>query len=258
MTKIISKRNRQVLQERGHLLVGYLLAGYPTREGFLESLRQSVRAGLDVVEVGFPSRNPVNDGQVLQEAHRMVDYDIVDDLAYWKQVREAVEVPLWVMGYREDLLDTPRYLRLAKEGLVDAFVLPGIGQEQRRTLSEELKEYGCDILGFVNPQTLQEEAMQCFETFPLIYMQLYVGQTGVHVEHDEFEPMLTLSKQYPNAHLFAGFGIETPERVAFLLDKGFDGTVVGTAVVKKQNQSNESLVSYINTLAASAKKERIV
>ena len=248
MNDIMSARNRAVLEKRGRLLVGFLLAGYPSRDGFLEAVTQSAAAGLDIVEIGFPSQNPANDGQIIKEANRLADLSIWDDIPYWQSIRNRVDVPLWVMGYNAELIDTPRYLKLAQAGVVDAFVLPNLTGIQCSTLARQLAPYGCDVLGFVNPETPLAEAKACFAQSPMVYMQLYVGETGKKVECDTFGPLLKLSQQMGDTNLFAGFGIDTPQRVRYLLDQGFAGAIVGTAMVRHQNESLQALLRFIRAM----------
>ena len=49
-------------------LVGYLPAGFPSREGCLRAVRTMVEAGCDIVEVGLPYTDPLMDGPVIQTA----------------------------------------------------------------------------------------------------------------------------------------------------------------------------------------------
>ena len=256
MSKVSSSRTRQALHCAGRLLVGYLLAGYPSRDGFLEALKCSVDAGLDMVEIGFPSRNPSNDGAVIRAANQAADLSIMDDMDYWNTIRKTIQVPLWIMGYNEELIDTPRCLRLAKAGIADGFVLPELSAKERLLLNEQLEPYGCDVLGFVNPKTSFEDAENCYQNHALVYLQLHLGQTGTKIEQDEFEPLLKLAKERPGVSVFAGFGIDTRERVISLLDKGFDGAIVGTAIVRKQSEALDSLKTYIRHLKSGASLER--
>jgi tryptophan synthase alpha chain len=48
-------------------LVGYLTAGYPSREKFRQHLR-AVAAGADVVEIGVPFTDPMADGVTIQRS----------------------------------------------------------------------------------------------------------------------------------------------------------------------------------------------
>ena len=86
----------------------------------------------------------------------------------------------------------------------------------------------------------------------MVYMQLYVGKTGKKVDRDTYGPLLALSQEMGNHSLFAGFGIDTPQRAAHLLEKGFAGVVVGTAMVRHQNESMQALLRFIRDMKAAA------
>ena len=248
MNKVQSARTIEALKRRGHLLVGYLLAGYPSRELFLDSIIQIKNAGVDILEIGFPSRNPVNDGQAIRDAHMHVDEGVIDDLEYWKVIRQTVDIPIWIMGYNEELVYNPRYLWLAQNGCADGFVLPGLSHTKRQELNNELSSYQCDVLGFVNSKMSAENIRTVCSEHSLVYLQLYVGITGTKVTRDEFEGVFAIAKEYPNTSVFAGFGIDTKERAEQLLEKGFDGVIIGTAFIKKQNESINELTGYIRHL----------
>lgn len=245
MNKVQSTRTIEALKRRGHLLVGYLLAGYPTRKEFLNAVLHVKNAGVDILEIGFPSRNPVNDGQAIRDAHMQVDMGVIDDLEYWKAIRQMVDIPIWIMGYNEELVHNPRYLWLAQNGCADGFVLPGLSNAARQQLNNELSPFKCDVLGFVNTQMSVEDIHTVCSEHGLIYLQLYVGITGTKVTRDEFEGVLAIAKEYSHTSVFAGFGIDTKERAEHLLEKGFDGVIIGTAIIKKQNESINELTRYI-------------
>src|SRR3954466_3840549 len=49
-------------------LVGYLPAGFPTGEGWIEAIRAMVDGGCDLIEIGLPYSDPVMDGPTIQAA----------------------------------------------------------------------------------------------------------------------------------------------------------------------------------------------
>ncbi|MDR1205205.1 MAG: tryptophan synthase subunit alpha [Peptococcaceae bacterium] len=255
MKQPASERNRKCI-EKGKLAVGYLLAGYPSREEFFDALSGCEAAGLDIFEIGYPSGNPTNDGEVIRKAHRVTDLSLQRDLDYWKKIRATVKAPVWVMAYKKDLIDTGFYRLLAQNGLADAFVIPDIAFAQRLALQEELRPFRADVLGFVAPDMTVQEQEAYFGAFALIYQQLYAGPTGMPVAADGYEEILTRAKKHENLWTFAGFGISSSERAARLLDDGFDGVVVGTAMISKLNRSKAELMAFTEDLQRTVRERR--
>ncbi len=254
MIQVASERNRICL-EKGRLFVGYLLAGYPQKHSFLDILSSCESAGLDVFEIGFPSRNPAGDGEIIRKAHEQTDLSLQTDLSYWKLIRSIVRKPIWIMGYDKDLIDSGFYKLLAENSLADALVIPDISFEKRLSLLEELRPMGVDVLGFITPDMSREEQERCFDAFSLIYQQLYSGPTGMAVKAEGFEEILTRAKKH-DLRVFAGFGITSSERASELLDIGFDGVIIGTAMVSRLNLSREDLEAFVKDLYETVGKRR--
>lgn len=254
MNKIVSSRNISVIKDGKKLLVGYLLAGYPQSDSFLKIISDCEAAGVDIFEIGFPSADPLSDGEVIKKAHSMVDPAVCTDVSYWEGIRRAVNRPIWLMAYKKDLIDTGFYKVLAEKGLIDAIVIPDMSCLEHLALGERLGDLGVDVVGFVNPEMKDEELDKCFESTALVYQQLYAGPTGMSVAADDYEEILGKGRKYEHVRLFAGFGISTPERVNQLLSGGFDGVIVGTAMIKKLNDSENKLLDFIRELNSAAKK----
>jgi tryptophan synthase alpha chain len=98
------------------------------------------------------------------------------------------------------------------------------------------------------------EIDECFSNTALVYQQLYSGPTGLSVVSEDYVEILNKARNYKHVKVFAGFGISTPQRVMQLLNNGFDGVIVGTAMIRKLNDSEEDLLTFIRELKASAKK----
>ncbi|MEM1485670.1 tryptophan synthase subunit alpha [Oscillospiraceae bacterium PP1C4] len=245
---MVSEKNIQISTQEGGLVVGYLLAGYPTPEKFIEVLQDCNDIGLDIYEIGFPSTNPYADGEVICAAHNKVDKTLCSNIEYWQRIRCSTNKPIWLMAYRSDFIDTKKYLQFAQNKVMDAIVIPDMTWEQRLALSKELEPYGIDVLGFVNPSMSKEDMHHCFENFTLVYAQLHAGQTGAEVKNDTYHEMLNLSLEYEAVHAFAGFGINTRERVEKLLSEGFKGAIIGTSMIKKLNDSKEEFLDFVREL----------
>ena len=247
MPEIVASRNRTLTDGRKKL-VGYVLVGYPDCDSFFSVLDCCNRSSLDVLELGFPSRNPYSDGEVIAKAHLSVDHEKACSLEYWKEVRSRTEKPIWLMAYRSDFIGSGVYRDFAASGVLDAVVIPDMTNEERMKLAEEMKPYGVDVVNFVNPGMSIGESDIVFSEGGLVYEQLYVGQTGSSSQSDEYLKMLGESLKYPGVTSFAGFGISTPEQVVSKYRNGFDGVIIGTAILKHLNVSLESMNQYLGEI----------
>lgn len=254
MNTILSKRNLNAIKEGEKLLVGYLVGGYPNKDIFLKLLNNCETAGVDIFEIGFPSLNPHSDGEIIRNAHGLVDFSVYTDAGYWELIRNTTSKPIWLMGYKEDLIDTAFYKTLVKKKLIDALVIPDMNFEEHQKLGEEISVYEVDVVGFVNPNMSDIEIKECFSNTSIVYQQLYTGPTGMSVVTDDFQEILSKGRIYNHTKIFAGFGISTAQRVNELLSVGFDGVIVGTAMIKKLNDSENKLLDYIKELKSVVKK----
>ncbi len=80
--------NAKYTEKHSHLFAGYLTAGYPDVENFNSVVKRCSEEGMQILEVGFPSRNPYDDGEVIQEAHSKVDIDLCTKIAFGKDCEE--------------------------------------------------------------------------------------------------------------------------------------------------------------------------
>ena len=248
MNMIKSKRNSKAAGSGRKLLIGYFLAGYPDRKSFLRILKNAEKAGIDIFEIGVPSGDPFDDGDVIRKAHRATDQTIRSDPGYWREIRNAVDGAVWMMGYKEDILSGNIWRDAARERVIDALMIPDMNIGERLAMSDEIGNDETDVIGSVGPSTGMAEQIQCYQNFPLVYQRLYDGPTGMTVETDHFEEILKQGHSSGRNRIFAGFGISTPERVKFLTEKGFDGVIIGTAMLKKLNDSEDELYRFISDL----------
>ena len=252
MKEIVSRRDREAVHSSRKLVAGYFVAGYPDRDTFFKILREAEEKGIDIFEIGFPAKNPTADGPVIRDAMKKAAPGIEDDLEFWKKIRETVHGPVWLMGYREDLVAGGRYRTFAAAGCYDGLVVPDIEETEGRALQDEMKAYGVDVIGFIGPHSLLIDSANCIARFPIIYQMLYSGKTGQTAGNEDFRDIMALAKKESDTHLFAGFGISTPERVGELLDSGFDGVIIGTAIIRHLNQSREEMGRFIESLRKTA------
>lgn len=230
------------------LLAGYFLASYPGAAASLELLKKA-EADLDIFEIGYPSKNPAFDGEVISNAHNDVIKKGCPDLSYWKKLRSAITKPLWVMAYKSDFIDSGLYRTFAEEKIADAFVLPDCTDHERLLLQAELSPKGIDVIGFANAHMSIEDFKTILMNHKNIYFQLYVGKTGSAGVESDPAPYLETAKAFPGRKIFAGFGIATAEKARSLTEQGFDGVIIGTAFIKALNKSEKALFDLTSDIA---------
>ena len=248
MIDIVSERISKTIKENEKLLVGYALSGYPGSKEFFKLLKILEDSSLDVLELGFASANPYSDGDVIASAHRAVDRTLCCSLPYWREIRENTRKPIWIMAYEKDFIESGIYMDFCGAKVIDGIVIPDLEEKKRISLIDKVRPYGVDVIGFTNPDMSDSELDDVFSTFPLVYEQLYVGQTGKGSSSEMYHHMLDKSLEYPGVIGCAGFGISTKEQVERNYREGFHGVIIGTAIVKHLNQSFSALEEYLSDI----------
>jgi tryptophan synthase alpha chain len=82
-------------------LIGYLPAGYPSRQGAVDAVAAMVDGGVDIVEIGLPYSDPLMDGPTIQEAVEgaLRAGTTTDDVLDTVQAVAATGTPTLVMTY---------------------------------------------------------------------------------------------------------------------------------------------------------------
>jgi tryptophan synthase alpha chain len=233
-----SQRNQKVWQQiqeqQEALLIGYLIAGDPEISKSMTIIENALLAGLDVLELGIPSKNPHLDGPIIQEGHARVQ-DEVDQwfIPFVKSIRQKVKEPIWVMSYQKDLFQSDIFEQLVKNRLIDALLLPDCTFEESEEIAQDISEFGIDMVYFVEPHMTDQEIADIAQKSAIIYAQTYSGMTGSSLETLESLPTYQERiRKYTSSLVVAGFGIKTPEHVRDVVESRFDGAVVGSALVE--------------------------
>lgn len=245
--RINSERNRAILH-RDRNFVSYFLAGYPSTESFLDLVQRVEESELDILEIGFPSLDPYADGEVIRQAHQAIDQSEAASLAYWTKVRQTTEKPIWLMAYKNDFIRSGLYRTFAEAHLYDGLVVPDCSPEEHDQLKEELQDFGVDVLTFIRPSMSSRELQERLATSTVVYAQLYEGPTGTKGSGENYQSMLQEAIGYPNVVLFAGFGINTKEKVDLLYEEGFHGVIIGTEMLRRLNRSVEEAMTFITEI----------
>jgi tryptophan synthase alpha chain len=241
--------------ERGEpAIVGFMTAGFPTKETFLRELVR-VAAAADVVEIGVPFTDPMADGMTIQRASHAALAGGVSLAWIFDALRalpERPQAPLLLMSYLNPLLafGIDRLPAAAREAGVSGFIVPDLPYEECADLRDALEAHGVGLVQMVTPVTPPDRlAMLCREARGFIYAVTMTGTTGKSVAvPTEVTAYLQQVRELAPIPVCAGFGIRSADQVR-LLKPVVDGVVVGSALVEVLERGDDP-VAFIASLRA--------
>ena len=217
-------------------LVGFLTAGYPSRDKFREHLR-AVAAGADVVEIGVPFTDPMADGVTIQRSSQVALAQGVS-LRWILAELEAMprlETPLLLMSYLNPLLafGLKRLAAAAAKAGVSGFIVPDLPLDESDEMRAALDAHQIALVQMVTPVTKPERMRQlCAGSQGFVYAVTMTGTTGKNVAvPTEVVHYLDRVRELSSVPVCAGFGIRSREQVE-LLRGHVDGVVIGSALVE--------------------------
>lgn len=218
-------------------LVGFLTAGFPSRERFRADLA-TVAQTADVVEIGVPFTDPMADGMTIQRASRGALAQgvtlpwILDEL---RAMQPRPAAPLLLMSYLNPLLayGLDRLPRAAREAGVSGVIVPDLPYEECAELRDALGAEDVGLVQMVTPVTPDARLrMLCEAARGFVYAVTMTGTTGKNVAvPDDVLGYLARVRAVSPLPVCAGFGIRSREQVARLRGH-VDGVVVGSALVE--------------------------
>jgi tryptophan synthase alpha chain len=223
-------------------LVGFLTAGFPTREDFRRDLAE-VAAVCDVVEIGVPFSDPMADGSTVQRASFAALGNgvtlpwILDELA-----RSERSVPLLLMSYLNPLLafGPGRLPAAAAAAGVSGFIVPDLPFEESGDLKSALDREGLALVQMVTPVTPPARLeMLCGSAQGFVYAVTMTGTTGKSAEvPDSVLDYMDRVKRCSPVPVCAGFGIRSRAQVERFAAH-VDGVVIGSALVEALERGSD-------------------
>ncbi|URN00492.1 tryptophan synthase subunit alpha [Actinomadura madurae] len=224
-------------------LVGYLPAGFPTREGAVDALKAMVDAGCDVIEIGLPYTDPMMDGPVIQDAvHRALVGGVrVADVFRTVEAVAATGVPTLVMTYWNpvDHYGVDAFARdLASAGGA-GLITPDLTPEEGGDWLTASEAHGLDRVFLVALSSTDERiATITRQCRGFVYAASLMGVTGARSAVDTGAPRLVertraiIEASGTPLPVGLGLGVGTGAQAAEVA--GFaDGVIVGSAFVRR-------------------------
>ena len=234
----ISQTFERLQKTRERALIPYVTAGDPDLTMTKTLVREMVRRGGDLIEIGVPFSDPLADGPIIQRASQRAlqgGTTLRKILRTVSELRRDVDVPLILMTYYNPVLryGEEAFVADALDAGVDGIIVPDLPPEEAQALMELTADTPLDVIFLAAPTStsarlrLISEASRGF-----IYYMSRLGTTGIRDRlAEDLRVMLEKVRASTAKPIAVGIGVSTPDHVR-LVSEMADGVVVGSAIVK--------------------------
>jgi tryptophan synthase alpha chain len=219
-------------------LIPYVTAGDPDLEMTKTLVREMVRCGGDIIEVGVPFSDPLADGPIIQRASQRAlrqGTTLRKILRTVRELRRDVDVPLVLMTYYNPVFryGEAAFVADAMDAGVDGIIVPDLPPEEAQRLIELTIDTPLDMIFLAAPtSTSARLALISEASRGFIYYVSRLGTTGVRDQlADDLRMMLEQLRASTAKPIAVGFGVSTPEHVRLVAELA-DGVVVASAILK--------------------------
>ena len=229
---------KQLKSQNKKGFIPYLTAGDPNLECTLNLMHALVKAGADIIELGYPFSDPSSDGPVIQRAverslakHTRLK-DVLDLVKRFRQ--ENQDTPIVLMGYLNPIecMGFQKFTDAAIVSGVDGVLVVDMPPEEAHDFLQIIHRSVLDCIFLVAPTTREERARKiCELSSGYVFYVSLKGVTGAsHLDIDSVRTNVNLLKSYCGLPIGIGFGIKDVD-TATKLGGLADAIVVGSALV---------------------------
>lgn len=262
MTNTIVSKTAQAIEkarsENRPALIGYLPAGYPTKEDCIEAILELGRNGVDIVEVGIPYSDPVMDGTVIQQATAKVlsrGFRVAEVFEIIKAVTDQSDITVVVMTYWNivDRMGVEEFARRLAEAGGAGIVTPDLVPEEAGAWVEASDKYGLDRIFLTSPSSTEERVKKIVDiSRGFVYGVSVMGVTGARDQvSDAAERVVGAAHAAGAPRVCVGLGVSKAEHVREI-GAYADGVIVGTALVRALGEGGPTAVGKLAAELSSA------
>lgn len=243
----------------GKAFIPFITCGDPDLETTARIVREAVRGGADLIELGIPFSDPTAEGPVIQGANIRalaggVTTDRIFDLV--RDLRRDVAVPMVFMTYANVVFSygAERFISTCKEIGIDGLILPDLPYEEKEEFLPLCEEYGVDLISLIAPTSANRIAMIAKEARGFIYIVSSLGVTGTRSEiKTDLASIVEIVRENTDTPCAIGFGISTPEQAAKMAAVS-DGAIVGSAIIKLMEKYGQDAPEHVGAYVRAMKE----
>ena len=249
--------------ENGKAFIAFVTCGDPDLETTGAVVREMVKNGADLIELGIPFSDPTAEGPVIQGANlRALNGGVTTDqiFEFVKELRRDVSVPMVFMTYANVVFSygAERFISICREIGMDGLILPDLPYEEKEEFQPICRRFGLELISLIAPTSENRIARIAGEAEGFVYLVSSLGVTGVRSEiKTDLTSIVEAIRRNTDIPCAIGFGISTPEQAARMAGLA-DGVIVGSAIVrlieKYGRQAPEHVGRYVKEMKAAIMK----
>jgi tryptophan synthase alpha chain len=241
------------------------MAGDPSPELTPQIADALISGGVEILELGLPFSDPIADGPTIQAASvraLAAQTTPMKVLEIAKEIKQKHNIPIVIMTYYNPVfrIGVDKFLSIAKEHLVDGFIIPDLPVEEAADYRKAAEANGLDTIFLASPSTTNERLCKIvFCSTGFVYLVSHYGVTGVKTTIENSTVQLikrVLPYTAGKIPLAVGFGISKPEHVERVIAAGADAAIVGSAfidLIQKNSQNTSTLLNQLKVAAQALK-----
>lgn len=234
--------------------IPYIMAGHPDLEATRRLIPLLEECGADVIELGVPFSDPLADGPTIQAAAQEalaagVTLETVIGLV--AELRQSTDVPIILMTYYNPVFryGDERFCRDAARAGVDGVIIPDLPPDEAEVLMRSARTEKLDTIFLLAPTSTEDRIRKVARASSgFLYYVPITGITGAALTLDDsLQESIRNIKALAKTPVAVGFGVSRPEEAAAIA-RVADGVIVGSAIVKRVKEPQETIRSYLLSL----------
>lgn len=236
--------------ENKKAFIPFITCGDPDLETTSKLVKEAVKNGASLVELGIPFSDPTAEGPVIQGANlRALEGGVTTDkiFDFVRELRKEVTVPMVFMTYANVVFSygSEAFIKTCSEIGIDGIILPDLPFEEKEEFLPECHKYGVDLISLIAPTSKDRVAMIAKEAEGFIYLVSSLGVTGTRTEiNTDLDSIVKIIRENTSVPCAIGFGISTPEQAKKMASIS-DGAIVGSAIIKIMEKYGKESPAYV-------------
>jgi len=246
----ISDTFAKLKQSKRKALMPYLTAGYPNNKTFILLLKEIIKNGADMVEIGIPFSDPLADGKTIQSSSQIALQNGSNINKIFKQLGDLesrYNIPLIIMTYYNPVLQygIPKFLKKSLVVGGKGLLIPDMIPDEGKTIENRCLDSGVDLIYLLAPTSSKKRRQLILKrSRGFIYLVSVAGVTGARKNlPGNLNRWIVQVKKESRLPVCVGFGISDLSQ-AKSVAKVADGVIIGSAIIdiiKKSSGSQEAV-----------------